>query len=293
MIKVSIIVPCYNQAQYLDECLKSVFEQTYLHWECIIVNDGSPDNTEEIALEWCQKDNRFIYLKKENGGLSSARNTGLKIAKGDYIQFLDSDDLLQKDKLLHQSSFFHINIDIIISGYRYFESSEGITKLRIIGRHGAIPENVITMNDNTDVIKLFNRRNPFVICAPLYKKRVFDIVGNFDEQLQAYEDWDFHLRCSLKKIIFHHSGYTDCSKVLVRLHDNSMTRDSGLMKENLLKFREKFSNNSEYIAHFGISKVDNISLIHKIKLIARLFLPPVFYVLKNKMSGIMKSKKYK
>ena len=64
---VSIIVPCYNQAQYLPETLDSVLAQTYPYWECIIVNDGSPDNTEEIAKHYCEKDNRFKYLFKENG----------------------------------------------------------------------------------------------------------------------------------------------------------------------------------------------------------------------------------
>lgn len=286
---ISIIIPCYNQVAFLPETLQSVLDQSYEHWECIIVNDGSLDNTEEVALEWCQKDSRFNYLKKENGGLSSARNAGLKIAKGEYIQFLDSDDILEKDKLLQQSSFFQTNIDIIVSGYRYFESSEGISKLRIFGRYGALPENVITSNDNVDVIHLFNRRNPFVVCAPLYKKSVFDRVGNFDEQLNAYEDWDFHLRCALKKIIFHHSGYTDNSKVLVRLHDNSMTRDSKRMRENYLRFREKFNSNPDYIAYFGIPREENVSLMHKVKLIARLWLPPIFYVIKDKIKVMLKS----
>lgn len=288
---ISIIIPCYNQAQFLPETLQSVLDQTYSNWECIIVNDGSPDNSEEIALEWCKKDSRFRYHKKENGGISSARNAGLILAKGDYIQFLDSDDLLEKDKLMHQSSFFHLTIDIIVSGYRHFESSEGKSKLRIIGRHGSIPETVITMYDNTDLINLFNRRNPFVICATLYKKQVFDIVGNFDEQLHSYEDWDFHLRCSLKNIIFHHSGYTNCSKVLIRLHNNSLTRNSSKMKENYVKFREKHNNNAEYIAYFASPKEDEISLFHKIKLIARLLLPPVFYYLKDKIRELIKTKK--
>ena len=61
---ISVIVPCYNQAQYLDECLQSVLEQTYQNWECIIVNDGSPDNTEEVVKKWTEKDPRFKYLKK-------------------------------------------------------------------------------------------------------------------------------------------------------------------------------------------------------------------------------------
>ena len=76
MHKVSIIVPCYNQAQYLDDCLQSVLDQTYQDWECIIVNDGSPDNTAIIASVWTARDPRFKYIYKENGGLSSARNAG-------------------------------------------------------------------------------------------------------------------------------------------------------------------------------------------------------------------------
>ena len=87
---ISVIVPCYNQAQYLDECLQSVLDQTYTDWECIIVNDGSPDNTEDVAKKWVEKDTRFIYLSKENGGLSSARNAGIEIAKGEWILPLDA-----------------------------------------------------------------------------------------------------------------------------------------------------------------------------------------------------------
>jgi len=95
---VSIIIPCYNQANYLTYSLASVLEQTYTNWECIIVNDGATDNTKEVAKEWCAKDNRFVYVEKQNGGLSSARNAGINVAKGDYIQFLDADDILVTNK---------------------------------------------------------------------------------------------------------------------------------------------------------------------------------------------------
>lgn len=107
--KVSVIVPCYNQSQYLDECLQSVLDQTHQNWECIIVNDGSTDNTEEVAKKWVAKDSRFSYIYKENGGLSSARNAGLEKAQGDYIQFLDSDDMIHREKfsksLNHNSEY--------------------------------------------------------------------------------------------------------------------------------------------------------------------------------------------
>ena len=121
---VSIIVPCYNQAQFLDEALQSVLDQTYTNWECIIVNDGSPDNTEEVAQKWEAKDARFLYLKKENGGLSSARNLGLEKAKGDLIQFLDSDDCIDKTKLALSLEQFKTTEDkdvkIVISNFRMF-----------------------------------------------------------------------------------------------------------------------------------------------------------------------------
>ncbi len=104
---ISVIVPCYLQAEYLDECLQSVYDQTYSNWECIIVNDGSLDNTEEIAKRWLEKDNRFRYIYKENGGLSSARNAGIREAKGEWIQFLDSDDMIHKSKFITKSLFFY------------------------------------------------------------------------------------------------------------------------------------------------------------------------------------------
>ncbi|WP_048504860.1 glycosyltransferase family 2 protein [Chryseobacterium angstadtii] len=96
--KISVIIACYNQGIYLDECLQSVMDQTFADWECIIVNDGSTDETEKIAGKWTGKDPRFQYIYKENGGISSARNAGLEKASGAYIQFLDSDDLLDREK---------------------------------------------------------------------------------------------------------------------------------------------------------------------------------------------------
>lgn len=121
---VSIIVPCYNQAKYLEEALQSVLDQTYTNWECIIVNDGSPDHTETVAKNWVDKDSRFKYVYKENGGLSSARNVGLEGAKGAYVQFLDSDDCIVKTKL--ELSLQHLNlakskdVKVAISNFRMF-----------------------------------------------------------------------------------------------------------------------------------------------------------------------------
>lgn len=96
---VSVIVPCYNQGIFLDEALESVYNQIYNDWECIIVNDGSTDGTEVIAQDWVDKDSRFKYFYKNNSGVSSTRNFGISKASGKYIQFLDSDDVLDNRKI--------------------------------------------------------------------------------------------------------------------------------------------------------------------------------------------------
>lgn len=100
--KVSVIIPCYNQALFLNEALQSVLEQTHTNWECLIIDDGSTDGSKEIALKYCSLDNRFRYVYQTNAGLSSARNTGLKLSKGDFVQFLDGDDLIKPLKFEKQ-----------------------------------------------------------------------------------------------------------------------------------------------------------------------------------------------
>lgn len=284
---ISVIVPCYNQAQYLDECLQSVLNQTYQNWECIIVNDGSPDNTEEIAKKWLEKDPRFKYMHKENGGLSSARNAGIREAKGEWIQFLDCDDILEKNKLCLQSNYFEKQIDILVSGYRYFENNEGVSKKRIFGRNYFLPEVAILQGDNIDVKQLFKIKNPFVISAPLYSKKIFLKIGLFNEKLKSLEDWEFNLRCALNNYTFHHVGYADDSKVLIRLHEESMMRNQELMIANQLLFNEICNKNRLYVECFGkIESEKNSSF----KDYLNLFIPPVFFIIKNKIFNAFKNK---
>jgi glycosyltransferase involved in cell wall biosynthesis len=91
---IAVIVPCYNQAQFLNEALDSILAQTHTGWECIIVNDGSTDDTELISNQYLAKDERFKYVFRQNGGLSAARNTGIGMASGEYILPLDADDII-------------------------------------------------------------------------------------------------------------------------------------------------------------------------------------------------------
>lgn len=112
--KVSIIVPCYNQEAYMDKCFQSVVSQNFVDWECIIVDDGSQDQTAEIGKKWENKDSRFKYFYKVNGGLSSARNFGMDKATGEFIFFLDSDDSLADNQSLEYfASKIDNNVDVI------------------------------------------------------------------------------------------------------------------------------------------------------------------------------------
>lgn len=96
-MKVTVIIPVYNQIKYLERCIESVFRQTYKDLEIILVDDGSNDGSEIVCEKYKEKDERIIVIHKENGGLSSARNLGIDIATGEYITFLDSDDYLATD----------------------------------------------------------------------------------------------------------------------------------------------------------------------------------------------------
>jgi len=94
MQKISIIIPIYNIERYLHRCLDSVLNQTFEEWQAILVDDGSTDKSGEIAEEYAAKDNRFVVVHKENGGLSDARNVGISKATGEYIMFVDGDDFI-------------------------------------------------------------------------------------------------------------------------------------------------------------------------------------------------------
>ena len=94
---ISVVLPIYNVENYIEKCMESVLNQTYKNIEIILVDDGSPDNCPIICDQYVKEDNRVKVVHKENGGLSDARNAGIKVANGDYITFIDSDDYVDKD----------------------------------------------------------------------------------------------------------------------------------------------------------------------------------------------------
>jgi glycosyltransferase involved in cell wall biosynthesis len=172
---VSIIVPCYNQAQYLDEALDSVLKQSFENWECIIVDDGSPDNTEEVVEKWLEKDSRFKYVFQENGGLSSARNYGISKSEGEFILPLDADDKISTDYTKLAIEAFEKDSCLILV-YCKAEKFGGETG------SWDLPD-----------FSLFNlARLNMIFCSAFYKKVDWELLGGYDQNMICgLEDWEF------------------------------------------------------------------------------------------------------
>ncbi|MCU0401104.1 MAG: glycosyltransferase [Algoriphagus sp.] len=273
---ISIIIASYNQEKFLNESLKSVYNQSYPNWECIIVDDCSTDTSLAIAKKWVKLDNRFkVFRLDSNSGLSAARNKGLLESKGNYIQFLDADDLLEENKLLNQLPYCESDL-ITVSGNRYFYHHEGPQKRRIIGKNGALPEVPITKWDQADVLELFKNKNPFVVTAPLYPRSVLDRVGMLNEDLRAFEDWEFNIRCALAGYKFHHVGYAEKAQALIRLHANSMTTNRSEMLKRRREFNFAISKNKDFQNYFGqTTSTLNRPVFQKSKTVLLSLIPPI------------------
>lgn len=114
---ITIVVPIYNVEKYLEKCIKTLINQTYSNLEIILVNDGSPDNSLKICNQYLKEDNRIKIINKENGGLSDARNAGLKMARGEYICFIDSDDYIELDMIEKtKKKLLEEELDVVIFG---------------------------------------------------------------------------------------------------------------------------------------------------------------------------------
>jgi glycosyltransferase involved in cell wall biosynthesis len=239
--KISIVIPCFNSESYLEETLDCILLQNFQDWECIIVNNGSTDRTLEISNSYCNKDNRFKVISKVHGGISSSRNYGISIAKGEYIQLLDSDDLITTNKLINEFQFLENNleVEIVYSGVRYFYNNDLYRDLHLFSDTGWTGTLEIDRSDKL-VLETILRRNPFVTSAPLYRFSIFKKIGLYDESLQYIEDWDFQIRCALEGAVFHYLGYKPDQSTLIRLHERNISKNRKAIKDAKVKLMKKY-----------------------------------------------------
>ena len=197
MKKVSVVVSIYNAQEYLREMLESLAFQSYPQnfLEIVLVNDGSTDNTENICKEYCEKYSNFILINKQNGGISSARNAGLKVSTGEYITFVDSDDLCDKDYiLLLVQGLEESGADLCCCGI-IEKTVNGLTE------YCYKEEKVFSINDSDAYVDFFNAYWLPVTWNKLYKRSL--IKENFIEGLNYDEDTVFNLAYlkNVKKIV--------------------------------------------------------------------------------------------
>ena len=223
---VSVIIPSYNYALYLPDSIGSVIKQTYKNWECIIVDDGSTDNTKQVVEQYSQKDNRIQYYLQANSGPTVARNYGLKLAKGEFIQFIDADDMIEHQKIEKQVSVFNQqpDCDIVYGSVKYFESSDSSKLYNDIMLGDSKPWMKNLSGSGEAMILALVKENIMVISSPLVRRSLFEKYGNMDEQLYFNEDWELWARFAIGNAKFCFDD-SPCTQALVRVHTTSYSKD--------------------------------------------------------------------
>lgn len=225
--KVSVIIPTFNRAHFLSAALDSVRAQSESDLECIVVDDGSTDETPALLAKYQAFDHRIHYVRQENSGPSAARNRGLRQSKGRYIQFLDSDDVIHKEKLRTQLAYFEDDDRLALSfcDYRYCAHDD----INETASRDNFPSPRLTLSRPLwDIASRWERDLSIPIHCFLFDARVFTERGiSFDENLWNHEDWDCWLRIFALDPVVHH-----VSEVLAvyRLHDHSICVDHAKLR---------------------------------------------------------------
>lgn len=237
---VSIIIPSYNYSGFIIETLNSIKRQKYEHWEAIVVDDGSTDDTGALVLELAKVDRRIIYVYQENKGLSAARNTGLKKSSGNYIQFLDADDLISEDKIQLQLEHFASDENLGISYCNTYYFINDNIKDRYRSLDLTQREWIIRLNNKSIVEQLWElvNKNIMPVNSPLIKREVVEKVGDFSTALTGLEDWEYWF----KSAMHFKFGYLDDDRAycMVRVHDTSMSKNLKKMYLNEMRVRSLF-----------------------------------------------------
>lgn len=275
-IKVSVIVPCYNQSHFLDEALTSVYNQTTKDWECIIVDDGSNDQTKVVAKRWCDKDSRFLYVYQENAGLSAARNKGINNAKGIYVLPLDADDKISESYIALALNAFkkNENVKVVYANAEKFGAVSGKWNLK-----------------EFSLINL--SRNNMIFCSAFFKKSDWERVGGFDvNMLYGWEDWEFWIALlknggevvKLKNTCFFY-----------RIKENSMLTSIDKNKADYLLNHLNVKHADFFVKHYGTfqdldREINMLKETHKTQLSSEKYVIDVFF---SKFLGFSIFGKYK
>ncbi|ACU04230.1 glycosyltransferase family 2 protein [Pedobacter heparinus] len=213
---VSVIIPCYNHGRYLSKAIESVLAQTYTHFEIIVVDDGSGDNTKETAQNY--KEVKYIY--QMNQGLSAARNTGIDESTGEYLVFLDADDWLLKDALMINLNFIQASpqLAFVSGGFSFFFNKDQ------------------KMWDETSKVEsnhychLLQKNFIAMIATVMFRRWVFDSF-RYDTTLKVCEDYDLYLKVARRHPVAHHTELI----AVYFIHDSNVSKGSVKMLNTALQ----------------------------------------------------------
>jgi glycosyltransferase involved in cell wall biosynthesis len=226
---VSVIIPCYNQAKYLKCAIESVLNQTYQNFEIIVVDDGSQDNTREIAESF----ERIKYIYQQNQGLSAARITGIRCSEGEFLVFLDSDDWLLPAALETNKNYLLTmpGLAFVSGAHQFFYESDKTTV------------NIIRDVPANNYCELLQSNYIAMIATVMFKREVFDDYS-YDTSLRYCEDYDLYLKIARRYPVSHHTNLL----AVYRIHDSNMSLDfPGMLKISLavLERQKKFLKNPQ------------------------------------------------
>jgi len=253
-MKISVIIPTYNRKDYVTEAIDSVLAQDYLPFEIIVVDDGSTDNTRQKLVRYSGK---IRYFHQYNKGVSAARNTGLKAARGDYIALLDSDDLWDKSKLKKQAEFLKQNPHIGFLFTDMKESKAGrIFRNSWAKKMSYYKELKKTQAHVKSIVKFLYMKNCVPTSSVIFSRAAIKIVGFFNEELKIGEDREYWIRLACNFM----SAYIDLPLTTKREHDKNMVKNVKLMLSSRLKFFNTIENPKGAFAPSNIEELKQIAI---------------------------------
>lgn len=230
--KVSVIIPNYNYAQYVGQAIDSVLNQTYRNIEIIVVNNGSIDNSLEVLKGF---GNRISLVDQENLGQSGARRSGLLRATGDFIAFLDADDVWEPQKIEKQMLLFNSKTELVYCGIRCFdESSKTQISMHLPRFRGPCD---LAFIDNPGVGIVLSGESTAIFTRALLEK-----VGGFDPELNSAAGWDFFRRCSK----FTNFDFVPEALTIYRIHSSNMSKSSMMTIPDIRNAYKKFFEDREW-----------------------------------------------
>ncbi|MEX8548566.1 MAG: glycosyltransferase family 2 protein [Mucilaginibacter sp.] len=258
---VSVIVPCYNYGSFLSDALDSVLSQTYDNWECILVNDGSTDDTEYIGKSYEKQDQRFKYIYQKNAGHSAARNKGLLTSKGKYIQFLDADDMLEKEKFRLQVPLMELdgNIDLVYSDILGFTNTDPDRKLTPVN---FFTQPLVSGRGETIITNLLPT-NFFLPGCVIMKRAIYEKIGNMKPSY-GFEDWEYFYRMAFEGFSFYHDGRNGV-KLISRSHGNNTTHKAMEMMKSKIIVRQEIMRVTNHYTKENKLNLDKSYIINLLK----------------------------